>query len=236
VRGAAALSLPLGFTVSLAGASGKRGVAVPSENRADSTGFRALSGRLELSIGPVRGYALVADQRLDRSLPFRAVFDRYLTVAGAVDLTSWEGGLDVPVFPTSFLIRDGAPIRVRGFWRVQSGAADAGAPYLPENLGRGEVYFHDRFFTGNLEVRLAVGLESRGTMMAPDLAAATTPTSDLVPIDSRTSWDFDLDVRVLRVLVYWRYDNMAGTPAQDLVNLPFPVRRSVFGVRWEFLN
>ena len=73
-------------------------------------------------------------------------------------------------------------------------------------------------------------------MLAPALDAATQPTSELVPIASRTSWDFDLDVRVLRVLVYWRYGNMAGLPAQDLVNLPYPVRRSVFGVRWEFLN
>jgi len=43
-------------------------------------------------------------------------------------------------------------------------------------------------------------------------------------------------IRILGVRVYWRFENLTAAEGQDLPGLPFPVRRSVFGVKWEFLN
>jgi hypothetical protein len=37
-------------------------------------------------------------------------------------------------------------------------------------------------------------------------------------------------------LIFWRYDNVAGTAQQDLPGFQFPLRRQVFGVRWRFFN
>jgi len=38
------------------------------------------------------------------------------------------------------------------------------------------------------------------------------------------------------VRIYWRYENTTAAEGQDFPGLPFPLLRTVFGVKWEFLN
>jgi hypothetical protein len=57
-----------------------------------------------------------------------------------------------------------------------------------------------------------------------------------VRVPSYSFVDWNLMIRILGVRVYWRYENVTAATGGDLPTLLFPVRRSVFGVKWEFLN
>jgi hypothetical protein len=48
--------------------------------------------------------------------------------------------------------------------------------------------------------------------------------------------DWNMAIRILSVIVYYRYDNINGIAAYDLPELQFPNTRSIFGVKWTFLN
>jgi len=44
----------------------------------------------------------------------------------------------------------------------------------------------------------------------------------------------NLGIRIVGVIIFWRYDNTAGTAQFDLPGVQFPVTRSAIGLRWEF--
>ncbi len=73
-------------------------------------------------------------------------------------------------------------------------------------------------------------------MGAPSVDAATEVSSTLVAIPDYLFLDWNMAIRVLSVIVYFRYDNLTGISAYDLPTLEFPNTRSVFGVKWTFLN
>ena len=58
----------------------------------------------------------------------------------------------------------------------------------------------------------------------------------LAVVPSSTSFDFDLGLRIVGVLIYWRYDKISGRTQSDLPGFEFPVRRQIFGVRWRFFD
>ena len=51
-----------------------------------------------------------------------------------------------------------------------------------------------------------------------------------------TFLDWNMAIRILTVVVYYRYDNITGFSASDFSGLSYPGTRSVFGVKWTFLN
>jgi len=71
-------------------------------------------------------------------------------------------------------------------------------------------------------------------MLAPP--APTSSSSVPVTIPSYGFIDWNLMIRILGVRVYWRFENLSAEQGQDVPGALFPVRRSVFGVKWEFLN
>lgn len=236
VRGGVGLDLPLGFALRGQAATGTRGVSYPSFERADSLGFDALTGRLDFRGGPFHLYGTAELQSLDRQLPFGASFDRYQQPGGPADVTSLEGGGDLPILPLSWIARDLSPIRARGFFRYNSWKSGQSVVYLPQYLGRGEVGFADEFFDGNLEVRLGVGVNYRASMRTASADAPTTETSETGAVPAYTFLDWNMGIRVMSVLIYFRFDNMSRQAAGDLPGLDFPITRSAFGVKWEFLN
>jgi hypothetical protein len=145
-------------------------------------------------------------------------------------------GGDVPLIPLSWLLTDVSPIRLGGFWRYQSVDAPLDAMYTPKYLIRGVLGFEDEFFDGNLGVNLGLGVKYRGTMGAPSSDAATGESSVLVAIPDYTFLDWNMAIRILSVIVYYRYDNINGIAAYDFPGLQFPNTRSIFGVKWTFLN
>jgi len=237
VRGGVAIDLPLDLTLRALGSTGTRGVSYPTVERVDSLAFDQFTGRLDFDRPTLSLYGLVEHQNLDRQLPFRSVFDRYQTASeNPIQITSFEVGGDVPLIPLSWLLTDVSPIRLGGFWRYQSVDAPLDAMYTPKYLIRGVLGFEDEFFDGNLGVNLGLGVKYRGTMGAPSIDAATEESSVLVAIPDYTFLDWNMAIRILSVIVYYRYDNINGIAAYDFPELQFPNTRSIFGVKWTFLN
>jgi hypothetical protein len=237
MRGGVSIDLPLNLTLRALGATGTRGVSYPTVERVDSLGFDQVTGRLDFERPSISLYGLVEHQNLDQQLPFRSVFDRFQTATeNPVKVTAFEVGGNVPLIPLSWLFHDVSPIRLGGFWRYQSVEAPLDAMYTPKYLVRGVLGFEDEFFDGNLGVNLGLGLKYRGTMGAPSIDAATEESSSLVTIPDYMYVDWNMGIRVLSVIIYYRYDNITGINAYDFPELQFPGRRTVFGVKWTFLN
>jgi hypothetical protein len=200
---------------------------------ADSVEFSAVQAGVNARVGPFRFGGSVARQRVDRQLAFGTGFDEVGSAGPEAEVIAWQARAEVPVLPLSWLIGELDPVRIRGFFR-RNQVQSSGTPlYVPDEVIRGEVYFEDTFLEQDLGVRLALGLDRRGEWMtAPGAGATGTP----VTVAGRTSWDFDLGIRILDVLIFWRYDNLAGEVQQDLPEFDFPLRRQVFGVRWRFFQ
>ena len=218
--------------------SGRRGApylavdsAVDAAPPADSVGFEALVGGFDARLGTVRLGGRVARQKLDRQLGFGTGFDAPGGAGPEVEVVAWEASADLPVLPLSWLVDEFDPIRVRGFVRHNQLSSSAVPLYVPVNLLRGEVYFEDDLLEGDLGVRLALGVDRRDPWLAPS-APADSGAPAQVP--ARTSVNFDLGIRILDGLIFWRVDNLTSRLQQDLPGFEFPVRRQVFGIRWAF--
>ncbi|MFW6088901.1 MAG: hypothetical protein ACODAB_04050 [Gemmatimonadota bacterium] len=239
--GAAAL-LPAGsvdLRVYLQLGSGVRGVsylaaeaADPGAPAADSVEFEAALGGFEAALAGLRVGGRVTRQRVDRQVVFGTGFDAPAGQAGpAAELIGWEGVLDAPILPLSWLGDEFGPIRVRGFVRHNQIRSAVTPFYVPANAIRGEIYFEDDFLQNDLGVRLAIGIDRRDAWLAP-----SGPGVDASPVEvpARTSLNFDLGLRIIDGLIFWRVDNVASRRQQDLPGFEFPVLRQVFGVRWAF--
>lgn len=233
--GLALTGLPLQGEFTAQASTGVRGVAYPAAEVTDSVSFDAAAGTLAFAAGPYALSGRVEYQSLSRQLPFRAVFDRGLPAGPPVELVGFEGGIGGPIVPLNLIWPAVAPIRISGFWRHTAVRSEEEPVYLPRNMLRGEVYFDDDFFGGNLGVRLGLALNRRDPMLA-SAGPTPPPESLLVEIPGYTFLDFNLTIRVLEVRAYWRYENLTAQAGQDLPSLPFPASRNVFGVKWEFLN
>jgi hypothetical protein len=234
-RGGLAASIrPVRLTLTVDGATGSRGVSYATLGRADSVSFDVAAGGLRLDLGPFALSGRGEYQKLSRQLPFGAVFDREQAPGGAIELGLAEVGLVGPLIPLGLVLNNVEPIRLRGFYRY-SNILDGSDPlYVPESVARAEVFWHDSFFEEELEVSASFGLNYRDAMLTAPTPASGSQNPVLVP--SYTFIDWNLMIRILGVRVYWRFENLTAAVGQDLPGLPFPVRRSVFGVKWEFLN
>ena len=236
-RGGLAVDLPLNLKLGAGASSGTRGISYPTAQQVDSLGFTLFHGRLDFATSALSLYGLFERQELDRQLPFRSSFDRFQApIENPGALNAFEVGGSLPVFPLAWLIKDSDPIRLGGFWRYQDFASSDGMFYVPQNLVRGSLSFDDEFFDGNLGVRLGLGLKYRGNMIVPTADAVTDPSSALASVPAYTYLDWNMAIRVLTVVIYYRYDNITGTVGNDFIGVPFPNTRSVFGIKWTFLN
>jgi hypothetical protein len=232
--GAAAVVRPLRLTLTADGASGSRGISYPAVGRADSVSFDLVAGGLALQLGPFALSGRGEYQKLSRQMPFGAVFDREQNPRAGVDLGIAEFGLDGPLIPLGLVLEGVSPVRLRGFFRYANVIEGTDPLYVPETVARAEVFWHDIFFEDELEVSASFGLNYRDDM----LTAPTPSSGGTVPVTvpSYGFIDWNLMIRILGVRVYWRFENLTAEQGQDLPGLFFPVRRSVFGVKWEFLN
>ena len=232
--GAAATVRPLRLTLTVDGATGTRGVSYPTLGTADSVSFDLAAGGLALRLGPFALSGRGEYQKMSRQLPFGAVFDRDQSPGPRVELGLAEVGLDGPLIPLGLVLDNVAPIRLRGFFRYASVLDGTDPLYVPESIARAELFWHDSFFEEELEVSASFGLNYRDAM----LTAPTPGSGSAVPVrvPEYGFIDWNLMIRILGVRVYWRYENLTAAEGGDLPGLAFPVRRSVFGVKWEFLN
>lgn len=235
-RVGAEVRVPVGeLRIHAEASSGTRGVPYVASDgiRSASMEFDAQSAGVSGRVGPFRLGGRIARQWVDRQLGFGTGFDPPGTIGEEAEVIGLEGSAEIPVLPLSWLWDELAPIRLRGFVRHNSIESTARPLYVPENLVRGQVFFEDSFFEDDLGVRIGVGLDRRDAWLAP--AAGVAPGS-AVAVAERTGWDFDLGIRIVGVLLFWRYDNIPGYLEEDLPGFEFAPRRQVFGIRWEFFE
>ncbi len=236
-RLAVGLDLPFaGLRVTGEGSAGVRGAPFVGTDgvHADSAKFQAIAGRVELPVGGFTLAGRVDHQRVDRQLSFGTGFDVAGSFRPQVHLTGLELFVDGPVLPMNWLIDDLGPVRIRGFYRRNQVDTPRTPFFVPTNTIRGELYIHDSFLEDDLEVRLSIGIDRRDPWLTPPVPGGTS--FDPIAVPSRTSWDFDLGIRIVGVVIFWRFDNVAGSAQQDLAAFNFPIRRSALGLRWEFLD
>ena len=232
-------------------ADGTRGVGFPEHLRvdgrdslglvaADSVGFRGRGASAAFGIGPFDISGRISRQRLDRLMPFGAVWDREVAATWgrdvvadsvAVDVTSREIRFDGPVLPLGLLVRGVAPVRLRASWR-KFDAEGTGAPlFLPDRLFRTELYFYDTAFSGNLRLWLSLYIDRRGARLAP-VAGSEEPV--MLEADSWMGGQFMFKIADFRF--FWHFGNLGAKDMGDFPDTLFPVGVNVFGLRWEFFN
>ena len=104
--------------------------------------------------------------------------------------------------------------------------------YTPVETGRAALVYHG-FPLGHdqLEITARLGGMHRGVMRVPDLENG----SALVP--SHTAFDFYLQVRVLDVRAFVRWENLLhNLEMQDLPGRNYPGQRVLYGIKWQLWN
>jgi hypothetical protein len=117
-------------------------------------------------------------------------------------------------------------------------AWDQEARYLPKRSYQGAIDFHDVFLeTRNLEVWGALGVKGRDPMLVPTFETSATGLSQLEQVPFYQNWYVDIQVRVLPVHIFIRWENF--TIRQNLQDLPgrtLPPTRAIYGVKWILWN
>ena len=155
--------------------------------------------------------------------PLELELDRGSAVLAGGTFTGWEGvaRLELPV----------EGFALTGAYQTW----DAEARYLPRRLYQGGLEFHDTFLDSrNLEVWGALGVEGRDPMLVPPV-----PGEETVPVrvPFYQSWNADVQVRILTVHLFIRWDNFTLRPQnQDVPGRRLPTTRAVYGVKWVLWN
>lgn len=220
--------LGVGLDAGLGGSTGRRGLSRPSTASADSVSFDAVEVRLALEVGPYTLAGRGTYRELERVPIFGGRFDRDLAPRGSALARAVEGRLQGPLLPFP-----GATdaLRVSATWRHHFADPEDRTLYVPTQLIEGELAFVDRFFEGDLEVRLSLNARHRSEMLAPTpglaepelLAAETTARAGLL---------FQID----EFRLWWRGGNLRNLEQTDFGGLVQPLNRNVFGITWEFSN
>ena len=233
VRGAVTYTdtLLVPFTLRGFAGSGSRGFGFPSVDSAAVVGFSSTGAGGEFRVGSLVVSGRFASERLDRQVGFGASWDAIAELdSTAVDLTTWEARIDAPLIPLGEVFAGVAPIRLRGFFRSNTSGKTLPL-YVPQDLLRAELAFHDAFFDGNLEVWLSAHVERKGQRLVP-VAGAPTPV-----VQSSYLWPGgELMLKIGSFRLFYRSENPSGVLASDIPGATFPVNLGLFGIRWDFFN
>jgi hypothetical protein len=149
-------------------------------------------------------------------------FDREFGLFPGGDASGWEVTARIPLFWEALAI-EGWYAR----WTDSSPWI-----YTPGEAWRaGLVYSHSPLPSGNLDILARLEGHHRGAMAVPTGVGETT----IVP--GKTVFDFYLQIRVIDVRAFLRWENMFLRPdLQDFPDRTFPRQRLYYGVKWEFWN
>ncbi|MFW6201899.1 MAG: hypothetical protein ACOC8B_04930, partial [Gemmatimonadota bacterium] len=179
-------------------------------------GLRFDRGRFGLGVA---GVALDVDSVRTLGLPYEGTA-RWLPGGGVRGI---EADLRLPLFWDPLALEASYTGWLRGeAW-----------PYLPERAVRAALAFHDLpLESGNLEIIARLEGHHRGPVLMPE------PAGDgMVRVPQRTLFDFYLQIRVLTVRAFARWENFFHrTDVLDAPGRPFPGQRFIYGVKWEFWN
>lgn len=131
------------------------------------------------------------------------------------------------------------PLRLEGWYTRWSGANPW--IYLPSQSWRTALaYHHLPLPSGNLEIDARLELSHRNGMLIPALAnpaAGPGAGNAISAVPGLTSVDFYLQIRVMAVHAFVRWNNIAHQLyQQDLPGRLFPGQRAFYGIKWSFWN
>ncbi|MFP3947335.1 MAG: TonB-dependent receptor plug domain-containing protein [Longimicrobiales bacterium] len=209
--------------------------AIPGFSRGTSS---RLGGRFQWRGLDLSGAGL----RIDRSAihPLGLSMDRGGIVVPGGERVGFEGTFRIPVPILDGLALEGsAQLWEEGFQEW---------PYFPRRTWKSGLSFHDTFFpTGNLEVWADAGVDGRDAMsvIVPREASADPPApasdpfaaGDLEMVPSYQSWYARLQIRVVTVRVFVRWENFTFRDTnRDFPGRTLPTTRVLYGIRWTLWN
>ena len=132
------------------------------------------------------------------------------------------------------------PLPLRGFFLEGAVQAwDEGLAYLPKRLWDGALTYHGIFKESrNLELWGGLGLTRRDPMSIGILEVGGDPTvPDLVMVPLSEEWYTHIQVRIVTVNIFIRWENMRGKSDNiDFPNRTQPRIRTLYGIRWVMNN
>ena len=131
------------------------------------------------------------------------------------------------------------PLPLPGF--VLEGAVQAwngDLAYLPKRLWDGALTYHRIFKESrNLELWGGLGLTSRDPMPIGILESGVDPAvPDLMVVPLSEEWYTHIQVRIVTLNVFIRWENIRGSDNVDFPNRQQPRFRTLYGVRWVMSN
>jgi hypothetical protein len=108
--------------------------------------------------------------------------------------------------------------------------------YVPDRIYRAGIELHTTpLKSGNLEILARVEAIHRGLMLVPNLAAGEEE-SPLIEMPAIDLVDGYLQIRIIDVRAFIRYEDMTGQDAPEVLNRPLRGPRIFYGVKWQFWN
>ncbi len=131
------------------------------------------------------------------------------------------------------------PLWVEGWYTRWTGANPW--IYLPGQSWRTALVYHDTPMpSGNLEVSARLELSHRDWMLIPTMVAGADGapgSASTAVVPGLTSVDFYLQIRIIDVRAFVRWNNIAHQLNQhDLPGRYFPGQRTFYGIKWSFWN
>ena len=164
---------------------------------------------------------------VDSLRPLRFALDPGGISSPGGTLRGFEAAVRVPLPLSGFTLE--------GAWQ----AWDRDLAYLPRRLWDGALTYHGIFKESrNLELWSGLGATSRDPMPIGILELGGDPTvPDLIVVPSSEEWYFHIQVRIVTVNIFIRWENILGKSD----NVDFPDRqqprfRTIYGVRWVMNN
>jgi hypothetical protein len=180
-------------------------------------------GGVEARLGGFR--AAVAGVRMSAdSVPlFRLPGDTIIDAVGAGTVTGWEASGSLPLAGDWLSLEAAWSAWVSGLRPV----------YTPASIGRATVLLHTApLESGNFELTARMDVRQRGELVGGPLE----PDGPLAPVPARTLIDAYVQIRIIDIRVWVRFDDMAGNDVQDLPGLFVQGPRVFYGVKWNFWN
>jgi len=177
----------------------------------------------EFNRGLFRLGAAVVRHDLDTAVPYGFAYDRAQPLQPGLAITGVEAYASLPL-----LWRE---LTLQGWYQRWPDAPDR--PYLPTQLGRAAVQFNGVYKQGNLEPTLRFEVVGRDQTLAFDPVGG-----DNVLIPRYGLWNFFMQIRIIDIRLFYRYDNVFNTRGRDY-DVPgsrIPTGRALYGVRWFFRN
>jgi hypothetical protein len=108
-------------------------------------------------------------------------------------------------------------------------------PYAPSNLGRAGLVLHGLYSGGQLEPRLRIEGQYRGTALVPNVASAAS--TDWTDVSGHETLNLSVQIRIIDVEAFLIWNNLLeNQSAIDIPGASVSIAKLIYGAKWEFRN